>query len=131
MLRTVPSNGDGVRLGLRSDPVLLAVSITGIGSLRRVAESLGAIEGDYLFVIPNDGRLEFDLSAGDELTAADPSTRLLLRLGPDRRSVILAVRHAHRRSVFLPTRELDEVEELLEVRGDRDVLRLFDSRSST
>lgn len=96
----------------------------GIGSLRRVAESLGAVEGDLLFVVSKDARLNFDLVRRSELSGADGMHELLLRLGQRENNdawlqvcatAIGLASHAH----------VDEVEQLLEARGDREVLRLF------
>lgn len=95
-----------------------------IGSLRIAAGGLGATKADLLFVIPDDGRIEFKLVRATDMTGASSIEELLLRLGQpgdtDQWLSVLATAlglppHAH----------ADEIEDLLEVRGDRDVLRLF------
>lgn len=125
LLRLFPQG----RFELSSDfgaiPLYWPSQSPGIGSLRRVAESLGAVEGDLLFVVSgDDGRLHFDLVRRSDLSAADGARELLLRLGQKEddggwlRVCATAVglpAHAH----------VDEVEQLLEARGDREVLRLF------
>jgi hypothetical protein len=124
MLRLFPRTEIDFMSNFGSIPFSWPSQSPNIGSLRRVAKALGAIEGDYLFVIPKDSRLGFELVRRDELTAADPSHELLLRLGQINLSGSWLSACAS--AIGLPPHaQLDEVEELLEVRGDRLVLRLF------
>ena len=96
-----------------------------IGSLRRVVEHLGGVEGDLLFVIPDvKGGVDFELVRKASLTALDAVQELLLRLGQTEAGTQWLSTCAE--AVGLPRHAFaDEVEELLEVRGDRKVLRLF------
>ncbi|MGO9150087.1 MAG: sigma factor-like helix-turn-helix DNA-binding protein [Acidimicrobiales bacterium] len=96
----------------------------GIGSLRRVTDALGASIGDYLFVIPNDGRLDFELVRRTELEAAEPAKELLLRLGQV--GDVHALLPACASAIGLPGyAQADEIEDLFNIRGDRDIRRLF------
>lgn len=125
LLRLFPKGGFDLPSDFGAIPLYWPSQSPGIGSLRRVAESLGAVEGDLLFVIFNDdGRLHFNLIRRSDMSAADGARALLLRLGQSEddgtwlRACAAAVglpSHAH----------VDEVEQLLEARGDREVLRLF------
>ncbi len=125
LLRLLP----GGRLKFSSEfgdiPMYWPSQSPGIGSLRHVAESLGAAEGDYLFVVAYDtGRLGFRLVRQVDLSAADAEQELLLRLGQT--SDDHAWLSACATGIGLsPHAQLGEVEELLAARGDRDVLRLF------
>jgi hypothetical protein len=126
LLRLFPN----ARLKISSEvgPVLFSwpSQSPGIGSLRRVAEKFSAGEGDYIFLIPIGGRLDFTIVRRGDLDEADSTSELLLRLGqvgadgPWLAAGASAVGLA-------PHATAAEVDELLESRGDRDVLRLFRS----
>lgn len=102
----------------------------GIGSLRRAAERLSAEKGDYLFVIPVGDRMSFKVAHQRHLAQADSPAALLARLGqeagdgPWLRTVARAIGLA-------PHANPGEIDELLDVRGDRGVLRLFRSALRT
>jgi hypothetical protein len=98
----------------------------GIGSLRRAADRLSAEKGDYLFVVPIGDRIEFKIMRQRDHAHADPVGQLLARLGQfDTRDPWLP---ACARALGLAAHALpDEIDELLAVRGDRDVLRFFRS----
>lgn len=108
-------------------PLYWPAQSPGIGSLRRVVEHLGGAEGDLLFVIPDDdGTVEFELVRGSEVSAAAAERELLLRLGQADGGAGWLSQCAE--AVGLPQHASpDEIEELLEVRGDREILRLFQS----
>ena len=95
------------------------------------AESLGAEEGDFLFAIPDDdGCVHFELVRQSESPQPRRHLSSYSRLG-----------QIEKADAWLPTcaiaiglprdAQADEVEALLEVHGDREVLRLFTSARRT
>lgn len=121
----------GGRLELTSPlgeiPLYWPAQSPGIGSLRRVAENLGGVDGDLLFVIPDDhGAVDFELIRSADLQAATAEQGILLLLGQTDAGAQWLSGCAE--AVGLPPHaSADEVEDLLEVRGDSEVLRLFQS----
>lgn len=125
MLRLFPLGRFEVASDVGAIPMYWPSQSPGIGSLRRVAESLGVSEGDLLFVIADDSRhVSFRLVRKSDLDTSEPDVELLLRLGQVHAAAAWLPRCAS--AIGLPPHaQADEVEDLLEVRGDRQVLRLF------
>jgi hypothetical protein len=124
MLRLFPGNRSEVRSDFGAVLFSWPSQSPQIGSLRIAAEGLGATKPDLLFVIPEEGRIEFKLVRATDMTGASSIEELLLRLGqPNDADQWLSVLAT---ALGLPPHaNADEIEDLLEVRGDRDVLRLF------
>jgi DNA polymerase-3 subunit epsilon len=126
-LRLFPAGRQELASPFGDIPLYWPAQSPGIGSLRRVVEDLGGVEGDLLFVIPDDhGAVDFEIVRRVDLSAATADQELLLRLGQTDApaSWLSACAEAIGLS---PHASSDEIEDLLEVRGDRQVLRLFQS----
>ena len=97
-----------------------------VGSLRRPAESLGAAEGDFMFVRIDGDDVDFSLIQMSDLEEASVQDQLLLRLGQSPSPN--GWQESCAEAIGLPSHaNRAEIDSLLEVRGDREVLRLFRS----
>ncbi len=107
-------------------PLTWSAQNPAIGSLRRPAESLGAVERDFMFVRVDGDEVDFSLVAIGDVKLASVQDQLLLRLGQSANSNGWQAMCAQ--AIGLPAHaNRAEIDSLLEVRGDREVLRLFRS----
>lgn len=97
-----------------------------ISSLRRATEALEAKLGDMLFIREDGSRFDFVIVRRSDLEWGGPIHRLMARLGqPDINEPWL---RACAVAVGLPAHaRAPEIDQLLDARGDREVLRLFRS----
>jgi len=107
-------------------PLTWSAQNPAIGSLRRPAEALGAVGDDLMFVRLDGDNVDFHLVRRSDIEHASVLEQLLLRLGQPPIAEDWQARCAQ--AIGLPAHaNRAEIDSLLEVRGDREVLRLFRS----